>query len=61
MVVIFMSNNIEELFTQNNVQSKLDEHLSQAILDFAKTHRVTNADIAGVFEAIKYRMFNEGV
>lgn len=46
---------------ENHVIKNLDYTISQAILDFAKTNQITNADIAGVFEAIKFRMFDEGL
>lgn len=45
----------------NPIQQNLDYVISEVILNFAKDHPITNADVAGVLEAIKFRMFDEGI
>ena len=55
-----MMSDIEVLHPTNLIHEKLDDAISSAILEIVEKHNVSNSDIAGVMECIKFRILNSG-
>ena len=55
-----MNDKVKHIHPTNVVHEKLDDAISGAILGMIEAHNVTNSDIVGVMECIKFRILDSG-
>lgn len=52
-----METEVTSLHHENKILAKLDEEISQVIIDFSKKHRISRAEVVGVLRSIELRLF----